>query len=80
MDNLNNVHQEVQRQLGGGGPLVIDYTILSMAIQTLAVLMVVEILRHKVDYAAEHGRPFFGIVLNVVYRECELVFFSLLDV
>jgi len=69
MDNLNNVHQEVQRQLGGGGPLVIDYTILSMAIQTLAVLMVVEILRHKVDHAAEHGRPFFGIVLNVVYRE-----------
>lgn len=46
----------------------IDYTVLSIAVQTLLLILFVEIVKHKLDHAAE-GRPFFGTVLHSVYSE-----------
>ena len=46
----------------------IDYTVLSVALLTLGLILVVEIARHKIDHRA-HGRPFAKTVLEQVYRE-----------
>jgi len=46
----------------------IDYTVLSIAVQTLALILFVEIVKHKLDHFA-HGRPFFGTVLHSMYNE-----------
>lgn len=46
----------------------IDYTVLSIAVQTLALILFVEIVKHKLDHFA-HGRPFFGTVLHSMYAE-----------
>ena len=46
----------------------IDYTVLSVALLTLGLILVVEIARHKIDRRA-HGRPFAKTVLEQVYRE-----------
>jgi hypothetical protein len=46
----------------------IDYTVLSIAVQTLGLILFVEIVKHKLDHAAK-GRPFFGTVLHSVYDE-----------
>jgi hypothetical protein len=46
----------------------IDYTVLSIAVQTLLLILFVEIVKHKLDHVAE-GRPFFGTVLHSVYEE-----------
>lgn len=77
--NMNNtasaspwMMEGLARRLGGGGdPLVIDFTILSMVIVALAMLMIVETIRHYVDSLA-HKTVFFGQVLEMVYRECTL--------
>lgn len=61
-----------RRILGGGGgeePIKIDYNVLSVAAMTLALIMVVEVIRHRLDRAALH-RPFFRAVLEGVYAEC----------
>ena len=56
---------------GGGDSLVkIDYNVLSVATMTLALIMMVEVLRHKLDHTAQH-RPFFQAVLENIYAECE---------
>ena len=47
---------------------LIDYTVLSVALLTLGLILVVEIARHKIDRRA-HGRPFARTVLEQVYRE-----------
>lgn len=47
----------------------IDYTVLSVAVATLGLILVVEILRHKIDHMAQ-GRPFFLTVLHSVNSEC----------
>jgi len=47
----------------------IDYTVLSVAVATLGLILVVEILRHKIDHLAQ-GRPFFLTVLHSVNSEC----------
>ncbi|CAJ1963582.1 unnamed protein product [Cylindrotheca closterium] len=46
----------------------IDYTVLSIAVQTLALILFVEIVKHKLDHFA-HGRAFFGTVLHSMYDE-----------
>lgn len=46
----------------------IDYTVLSIAVQTLALILFVEIVKHKLDHFAE-GRKFFGTVLHSMYNE-----------
>ena len=47
---------------------LIDYTVLSVALLTLGLILVVEIARHKIDRRAQ-GRPFARTVLEQVYRE-----------
>lgn len=54
----------------GGGPNPKDYTVLSVAVTTLGLILVVELIRHKLDHAAT-GRVFFKTVLDGVYRECK---------
>lgn len=53
----------------GGGPVEIDYSIFSVAVFTLGLIMMVEVFRHRIDHAAS-GRPFFKAVLDGVYQEC----------
>ena len=48
----------------------LDYTIVSVAVATLGLLLVVELTRHQLDRAAI-GRPFYKAVLEGVYSECE---------
>lgn len=47
----------------------IDYTVLSVAVATLALILIVELVRNKMDHAAV-GRPFFHTVLTSVNSEC----------
>jgi hypothetical protein len=53
---------------GGGEPTRIDYSVLSVTVLTLGILMIVEVVRHRIDHAAV-GRPFFETVLEGVYAE-----------
>ena len=46
----------------------VDYSVLSVGVMTLGLILVVEVLRHKIDHAAT-GRPFFKAVLEGVYSE-----------
>lgn len=57
------------RQLAGYGPEV-DFTVFAMAIATMSLLLLVEIVRHKIDHIAK-GKEFFENVLDAVYQECK---------
>jgi hypothetical protein len=48
----------------------IDYSVLSVCVLTLGLILVVEVLRHRIDHAAI-GRPFFKAVMEGVYSECK---------
>jgi len=48
--------------------MVIDFTIFAMAVVTMSLLLIVEIVRHKIDHLAE-GKEIFEHVLHAVYRE-----------
>ena len=48
----------------------LDYTVLSVGVITLGLILVVELIRHRLDVAAM-GRIFFKSVLEGVYRECK---------
>jgi hypothetical protein len=52
------------------GPSRIDYSVLSVTVMTLGLVMMVEVFRHRMDHAAM-GRPFFTAVLEGVYAECK---------
>ena len=54
----------------GGAEAEIDYTVVSVGVMTLGLLLVVEFVRHSLDHAAI-GRPFFKAVLEGVYSECK---------
>lgn len=45
-----------------------DYSVLSVAVMTLGLIMVVEVFIHRLDHAAE-GRPYFTAVLENIYNE-----------
>jgi hypothetical protein len=49
-----------------------DYSVLSVAVMTLGLIMVVEVLRHRLDHAAM-GRPYFSAVLENIYGECTYI-------
>lgn len=51
----------------------LDYSVLSVGVLTLALLLFVEVLRHKLDGEAA-CRPFFKVVLEATYSECTLPF------
>lgn len=46
----------------------LDYSVLAVGVTTLAMLLFVEVIRHKLDHLAV-GRPFFKRVLDGVYSE-----------
>ncbi len=56
---------------GGGGPVQLDYTVFAMAVLTMGLLLIVEVIRHGLDRMAQ-GRDFFETVLKTVYHECKL--------
>jgi hypothetical protein len=49
-----------------------DYTVLSVAIMTLSLLLIVEIALHNLDHLAE-GHRFTQAVLTSLYREREFI-------
>jgi len=53
---------------GGKSESQVDYSALSVAVMTLGLIMMVEVIRHRVDHAAV-GRPFFQSVLETLYME-----------
>lgn len=61
--------QMLPRFLASAATYKIDYNVLSVAAMTLALIMMVEYMRHLLDHQAEH-RPFFRVVLEGVYAEC----------
>ena len=70
MDGMQLAWQDdLDRNLAGSGDdLIFDYTILAMAIVALSLILVVEVVRHKIDSLA-HGKAFFENVLETFYRE-----------
>ena len=64
-------YQHVFRAAGAdAGSAMLDFSILSVAVMTLGLILLVELGRHKLDVNAT-GRPFFKTVLEGVYRECK---------
>lgn len=47
-----------------------DYSVLAVTVLTLGLILMVEVVKHKIDHAA-HGRPFFTKVLETLYTECK---------
>ena len=48
----------------------LDYSVLSVGVMTLALILLVEGIRHRLDHEAKH-RPFFKVVLETTYSECK---------
>lgn len=46
----------------------LDYSVLSVGVMTLGLILLVEVIRHRLDHEAEH-RPFFKVVLEATYSE-----------
>ena len=63
-------YRNVWRAAAGAEDETLDFSVLSVAVTTLGLILGVELLRHKLDVAAV-GRPFFKTVLESVYRECK---------
>ena len=61
---------DTNRLLAAEETASLDYTVFSVVIATLVIVLVVEVLRHQLDVAAS-GNPFFQTVLELMYRECE---------
>ena len=51
----------------------LDYTVFSVGIMTLVMILVVELIRHQLDHATEHSGRFFKNVLESVYSECKIL-------
>ena len=66
------------RLLGGGGgkAIELDYTVFAMAMMTMGLLLIVEVIRHKLDQMTK-GSDFFETVMNTVYHECKFLSFLL---
>jgi len=56
---------------------VVDYSILSVAVLTLGLLLAVEFLLHQLDHLAHHRR-FFQSVVTTFYKECKFTGTNLL--
>ena len=54
----------------GGEEEPLDYSVLSVGVMTLGLILVVEIGRHYIDHKV-HGKPFSQAVLDNVYSECK---------
>lgn len=62
--------RNLHRWLAGGDVSKLDYSVISVGVTTLGLILAVELVRHKLDLKAI-GRPFFKTVLEGVYRECK---------
>ena len=51
----------------------LDYSVLSVGVMTLGLILFVEVSRHTLDHAAHH-KPFFKTVLEMVYSECKSMY------
>jgi hypothetical protein len=72
-ESLTDLPLQVWRRAAAGGDEYsdqLDYTVLSVAVITLGLILIVELIRHRLDVAAT-GRPFFKSVLEGVYKECK---------
>jgi hypothetical protein len=56
----------------------VDYNVMSVAAMTLALIMMVEYVRHQLDHHAEQ-KPFFRAVLEGVYAERMFQNFCVVD-
>jgi len=77
----SNSYGSTTSTYGGSSPNadwkgVVDYSILSVAVLTLGLLLVVEFMLHQLDHMASHRR-FFKIVTRTFYRECECEIFGI---
>lgn len=72
---LANYMMSQERHLKKSDDLVVDFTVFAMAVVTMSLLLIVEVLRHKVDHLAK-GKEIFEHVLEAVYRECKYLLFS----
>ena len=66
--NINAMSIINQNRNLAGEPLVVDFTILAMAVVTMVLLMIVATIRHKIDQTAK-GKEIFLAVLEAVYHE-----------
>lgn len=57
---------------GGGGNDELDYSVLSVAVATLGLILCVELFRHNLDHRAI-GKPFFKTVLEGMYGERKFI-------
>lgn len=67
---MNRQFTVASRSLGSEDPMKLDFTVFAMAVMTMTLLLVVEVVRHKIDLWAR-GHEFFEAVLKTVYSECE---------
>lgn len=63
MDNTNPYYAEKTYE-------PVNYTVVSVGIMTLGLIVVVELIRHQLDHVAIK-RPFYKAVLQGVYSECK---------
>ena len=72
-------HSSIHRLLApAGGTPTVDYGVISVVIITLGIVLAVEVLRHQLDVAA-NGHPFFHTVLELMYRERELLHVDIVE-
>lgn len=67
-DNMSTVYERFMKAYDDADEDTIDYTVVSIGVQTLVLILFVESVKHKLEHAAK-GRPFFGEVLHGVYGE-----------
>ena len=67
---MNQQTPVASRSLGSEDPIKLDFTVFAMAVMTMSLLLVVEVVRHKIDRWAR-GHTFFEAVLKTVYNECK---------
>jgi hypothetical protein len=70
-ESLDYDSESSSRWLGGSSydEVRVDFNVLSVVAMTLALIMIVELVRHYLDDWATH-RSFFKAVLECLYAEC----------
>jgi hypothetical protein len=70
---MNNAQQSLQHELRllkqAGDYQRPDYSVLSVTVMTLGLIIMVEFVKHKIDHMA-HGKRYFTAVLQTFYAEC----------
>ena len=69
--DLSEAMSVFRAEKGSSAYETIDYTVLSVVVATLGLILFVELIRHKFDKLAR-GRPFFEELIACVNSECKL--------